>query len=325
MGVALQRWLRTLAVLWMVAVGLAACAGPSSQISDDEILAAKEARPEAETTDDDALFGKVDTAVPHLEVAMVDVGQGDGMVIRGPSGHVIVLDTGKNGDPIVDYLRANGITRVDLLVLTHPHADHIGGADEIIEAVEVQRVLDPLSERASQTYEKLLTSFEARGIPVLEGRRGRRVKLDEGIELLLLAPPNPHIHGTRSDANSNSVVMRLTYGRISILFMGDAEHETEESVMAAAAEMPLGSTILKVAHHGSRYASHEAFLAMVQPKVALISCGKGNTYGHPAPETLERLAKHTPHVFRTDEVGTIRLLTDGKHITISSERGLPVP
>lgn len=324
-------WVRSFRGLVVFAAALAllgGCAGPSAQLTDDEIrgLKDKEALAHAGTAEDDGeVFGKVDTSRPHLELAMVDVGQGDGMVLRGPSGRVIVIDTGRSGAPIVDYLRSNGISSVDLLVLTHPHTDHIGGADELLEAVEIKRVLDPISEKGSHTYEKLLGEFESREIPVLQGRRGRRIKLDEGVALDVLAPPIPHITGTRSDANSNSVVMRLTWDRVSILFMGDAEHETEQSIMALAEELPLASTVLKVAHHGSRYASDEAFLALVQPKVALISCGKGNLYGHPSPETVERIMKLTPHVFRTDEVGTIRLITDGKHISIMSERGLPVP
>ncbi len=309
------------ALLTLLAL-LAGCT-PSSQMPDRPLTVTPPAA--EEEVDDGALFGRVDTSRPFLEVAMVDVGQGDGIVLHGPEGRVIVIDSGKGGAPIVSYLKGRGVQRIDLLVLTHAHADHIGGADDIVRGFEVLRVLDPLVEHDSTMYSKLLAELEQRSIPVMEARLGRRIQMGGGVELEVLGPPQPHLHGTRSDPNANSVVLRLVYGRISILFTGDAEHETEEILMKHAAERPLASTVLKVAHHGSRYASAADFLALVQPQLALISVGEGNTYGHPAPETLERLGKHTPHIYRTDLSGTIRLLTDGKRITLIPERGDALP
>lgn len=310
----------SVAAAWFL-VFVAGCA-PSSTMPDRPF---EPSRPAAEEEDTGGLFGRVDTSSPFLEVVMVDVGQGDGMVLHGPEGEVIVLDTGKGGGPIVSYLKSRGVRSVDLMVLTHAHADHIGGADDVVKGFEVKRVVDPLEDHDSTMYAKLMGEVEQRGIPVLEARQGRRIKMGGGVELEMLAPPQPHLSGTRSDPNANSVVLRLTYGSISILFTGDAEHETEEVLLKGAAERPLESTVLKVAHHGSRYASSEEFLAQVKPQLALISVGEGNTYKHPAPETLERLSKHTAHVYRTDLHGTIRLLTDGRRITLIPERGDALP
>jgi competence protein ComEC len=295
---------------------MAASCGPSLEYASPKI--APDTVPDETSTDAVAPGG-------DLQVVMVDVGQGDGLVVISPNRKVVIIDTGikEGGRAIVAFLGEQGIRTVDLLVLTHPHADHIGGANTVLDSVEVLRVLDPGTAHQSATYQRLFETFNDRGIPVLKARRGRKIKVDEGVEMTILAPFDEPLSGTRSDANANSIVMRLTYGDVSILFTGDSEAETEEGLIEGNSEAPLRSTVLKVAHHGSGYASTQPFLELVTPKAALISCGVGNSYGHPNADTMARLLKFTPYVFRTDEQGTVSLITDGKTLTIAPTRGDP--
>lgn len=261
-----------------------------------------------------------------LQIVMVDVGQGDGLVVISPNGKTVVIDTGikEAGQTMVDFLTERGVTTVDLMILTHPHADHIGGATTVINSLEVLRVLDSGSTHESATYRKLFETLDERGIPVLIAHRGRKIKLDQGIEMTVLAPFDEPFTGTRSDANSNSIVARLTYGKVSVLFTGDSEAVTEEALIEhKSPQLPLSATVLKVAHHGSAYASTQAFLEEVNPKAALISCGAGNSYGHPNSDTVDRISSFTPYVYRTDEQGTISLITDGTTLTITPARGAP--
>lgn len=276
----------------------------------------------------DGIFSDLDPSRPALELVMVDVGQGDGMFIVSPQRKTIVIDTGtsKGGKAMVEAMRDEGLDTVDLMVLTHPHADHIGGADEIIKAMEVERVLDPGFPYSSRSYERLLELIRERDITFVTARRPRKINLGDGITLTILAPDAKPLEGTRSDANSNSVVLRLTYGDVSVLFTGDAEIETEELLTSFDGKPePLESTVLKVAHHGSAHASKHAFLKRVKPKLALISAGRNNKYGHPAVETLKRIRDYTNRIFLTAKHGTIHLRTDGRRIKVWTDSGDALP
>lgn len=262
-----------------------------------------------------------------LELVMMDVGQGDGLVLRSPDGKVVVLDAGPREAEatVLGILKALGITTIDLAIGSHPHEDHIGSMASVVEALQVKRYIDPGYVHTSITYQNLLRTLEQRQVPYAQVRRNQKIDLKGGVMLTVLAPEDPLLTGTRSDANSNSVVSRLTYGGFSALLTGDAEHDTELRLLGHPEERELlHATVLKVAHHGGRYSTYADFLDAVAPNIALISVGAGNSYGHPAKATLSKLERRGIKVLRTDERGTVRLRTDGEWIWIDA-LGAPVP
>jgi competence protein ComEC len=246
---------------------------------------------------------------------MVDVGQGDGMFLRTPDGHTMVVDAGfkGRGRALVSELQSRGINKIDLLVLSHPHADHIGGAIHLVKGFKVQEIWLSGAPSSTRVHLKLLKAIEQEGIPTKIVRAGHQRKLGEEVQLHVLGPEEPLLRGTRSDANANSVVLWIQHGTVDFLLTGDAEKETEQRVLEVLrARPPPDFEVLKVAHHGSRYASSEAFLARVKPKLALISCGLKNRYGHPAPETLQRLRDVGAMVFSTAQNGTFSVHSNGQ-------------
>lgn len=261
---------------------------------------------------------------PALSVHFLDIGQGDAILLTSPAGKTVLIDTGPPGAgaTLWGYLDGLAIDRLDLLINTHPHSDHIGNTTELLERVPVSRVFDSGFVHPTATYEKLLAAIEQKKIPLRLVRSGQTVNLDEGITLKVIGPADPLIDKSRSDANANSVVVRVDYGEVSFMLTGDAEEETEARLLAAGAA-GLKATVLKVAHHGSKYATHQPFLDAVSPALAVISCSADNTYGHPAPETLERLkAKGVPALV-TSTLGHITVATDGRKLMVTHDRNLP--
>jgi competence protein ComEC len=259
-----------------------------------------------------------------LRVHFLDIGQGDAILIVSPTGKTVLVDAGpRGGDRVVRHaLASEGRTVIDLAVFSHAHADHIGGMARVVEAVDVKRVLDPGFDHTSATYRQLLQTLAKHNVPVSIARDGRKIDLGGGAALEILAPADPLLTGTRSDANTNSIVLRLTHGSMSLLLTGDAEEATERRLLESPER--LASTILKVAHHGSRHSSIARFLAAVTPVAAVISCGLDNKYGHPHPETLERLKAIGSGVFRTDLHGTVSLESTGSSWHFKTTRGPPV-
>ncbi len=249
---------------------------------------------------------------PVLVVHFIDVGQGDGMLIQTPGGKNILVDSGPPfGAPrLVRYLSDLEVHRIDLMVNSHAHADHIGGVMAVLREFKVAQVLDSGRPSSSPDFEKMLAEMEAQKIPMKIARRGRDIQLDDGVLLQVLAPEDPFIQGSRSDTNANSLVFRLVYKGVSFLFVGDAEEETEHRLLRSEFSR-LKSTVLKVAHHGSAYASSSEFLSAVRPKLAFVSYGKNNVYGHPAPPTMDRLRREGVHTLGTGEHGNMIVVTDG--------------
>ena len=253
-----------------------------------------------------------------LEVYFFDVGQGDSELIRLPGGENILIDAGTSSteDELVGELRSLGAETLDLVVATHPHADHIGGMAAVIDAFDVRQVVMPrISESdtpTTKTYENLLQSIADKGLTITPAEPGDELLSSGGAVLTVLAP-NGEDYG---DLNNYSVVLRLTYGEDSFLFTGDAEEASEEEMLSL--DWPLTATVLKCGHHGSETSTSPAFLDAVSPQYAVISCGVDNDYGHPDAVTLEKLEAAGAEVFRSYLQGTILASSDGSGVTMTA-------
>jgi beta-lactamase superfamily II metal-dependent hydrolase len=260
-------------------------------------------------------------AAGTLRIDFIDVGQGDAALITSPTGKTVLVDGGPShaARALNTFLDAETDRPLDLILLSHRHEDHLGGLAAAVHHRGARLFLDAPIPHPGPAYTALMHELDDRQVLVRQATRGRRIDLGGGAVLTLLGPPDPPITGSRSDVNANSVVARLSYRKFAVLFTGDAESPTEQWLLAAGA--PVQATVLKVAHHGSRYASRVGFLRQVGAQVAVVSVGARNEYHHPAPETLEHLARSGAHVYRTDVDGTVTLETDGATLRLHTTRG----
>lgn len=259
-----------------------------------------------------------------LVVDMLDVGQGDAILVRA-EGRAVLVDAGPD-DGITAQLDTLGVRRLDLAVGTHPHADHIGGMDAVLNTLDVRFYMDNGMPHSTGTYASVMAAVEGRRVRYVAPEVGRRIALGSEVSLTVLAPPAPLFADTRSDLNSNSVILLVEHGSVRMLLMGDAEEPTE--AWLAAQGLP-DIDVLKVSHHGSEHSSVPGFLAAADPEVALISCGANNKYGHPDAPALSRLAAVGATVYRTDTQGQVRVLSDGTRVEVqtgaASRFGASVP
>lgn len=253
-----------------------------------------------------------------LCVGFLDVGQGDSILVTC-EGESLLVDAGPPGEDtkLLQTLRAAGVDHLDYVVATHPHADHIGSFPELFRQIPVGVVILPEADaRALEDpalYERFLSAVRVSGASVELAWPGKRYALGRA-EIRVLGPR------FRSDNPNNiSAVVRLTYHSVSFLFTGDAEEEEELSLLAGEEE--LCADVLKVGHHGSKTSSSEPFLRTVSPRYAVISCGRGNDYGHPHDRTLENLTAIGAVVYRTDRDGTVLCGSDGTTLQWVRERG----
>ena len=271
------------------------------------------------------LIWSANLALPdgRLRVSFLDVGQGDAIFIQGPHGEQALIDGGLD---LRLVLRALGRRMpfwdrsLDLVVLTHADNDHLAGLIETLRRYRVAAVLDnpyPHESPGAQEWGVLLQEEDA---TVVRAREGQVVKLGKDLVLEVLNPPGPLIGGTSSDANNNSTVLRLRYGDVSFLLTGDIHVEVEHSM--ADRGLKLESTVLKVAHHGSDSSTSQEFLAEVRPRLAVVSAGQENGFGHPRPEVMERLASSVgqERLFLTADHGAVKATTDGHRLWVTTER-----
>ncbi|MEP6635320.1 MAG: ComEC/Rec2 family competence protein [Acidobacteriota bacterium] len=285
----------------------------------------------------------------ELQVHILDVGpiNGDAILIISPTGKTVLIDAGDagKGKIVLDAMKRYNVQQLDYFIATHPHPDHLGGADEVIKATKVLNVID--NGLASGTPESSVAANKPADLkgakkPVMrkpdklasvtrfideykdavsksgahyeKAEPGKKFDLGGGAQLTILAPSLPYFTKeqmkTGNEPNANSVLARLDYGAFSILLPADAEEQTEHRLLTK--DVNLQADILKVAHHGSKYATAADFVARVKPKVAIISCGEWNRYGHPAQVVLDRLKAANVKIYRTDLQGEISILTKGK-------------
>ena len=261
------------------------------------------------------------TASPDQALAVVhfiDVGQADAACIVLNSGETVLIDAGSNAseDKLLSYLSKYGIRQIDYAIFTHPHEDHIGGADAVLDACRVMHVILPDAVSTTSTYDILLDKIAEEACSVSAARVGDTYTVGDA-SFSILGPVNTD---DTENLNNASIILRFVCGDTSFLFTGDTESDAESAALHTLGEEAFSSTVIKVAHHGSSTSSSDAFLSAVSPDAAVISCGAQNEYGHPHKETLQRLSVYTDHIFRTDLSGSIRISTDGETLTVKADR-----
>ncbi len=243
-----------------------------------------------------------------LGITVLDVGQGDAIVLSS-GGQYMLVDAGENGcgDDVVNYLKSRGVQRLAAVVGTHPHSDHIGGLDDVLDAIPVGKLYLSPRTADTETYEDALDAAARRGLTATAPAPGDKFTLGEA-ELTFLWPPKEY---KSNEVNDWSLVLRVTAAGYSALLCGDIEEDAERALLDSGAA--LGCDVLKVAHHGSGTSSGKDFLKAVSPEIALISVGAGNDYGHPDKRTLSRLADVGAACYRTDKEGniTVYFTSDG--------------
>ncbi|MEM2964344.1 MAG: ComEC/Rec2 family competence protein [Candidatus Bathyarchaeia archaeon] len=256
-----------------------------------------------------------------LRVYFLDVGQGDSTLIMFPSGASMLIDGGERaeGAKVADFLSSMGLTSLDVVVATHPHADHIGGLVTVLELFKVGLVIDSGQITSTKTFEDYLNIIDKKNIAFKIGGEGDSLELDPSVRVSILSPPSSLYTGTGFDLDANSLVIKMVYGQVSFLFTGDVGSEVESHLT----RFNIDVDVLKVAHHGSVAGTSRRFLQATTPLVALISVGAENPYGHPDQETLSRLASAGAAVYRTDRHGTVTVSTDGDSFLVSTEKMAP--
>ena len=247
----------------------------------------------------------------ELYVHFIDVGQGDAALLV-TSGGAVMIDAGPTDARYeTASFVAERVDSLDLMILTHPHEDHVGGAAQIIDGVRVTKVLMPDVTSTAGAFERTLDAIETHGVEAALAGAGDVYEVG-GMRLTVLAP----LAVGHEDVNDDSLVVRVDYGTRSFLFTGDAESPSEREIVEAYPITLLDCDVLKVGHHGSPHSSCEEFLDAVRAKIAVISVGAGNDYGHPSEKVLRRLADYgAREIYRTDKDGTVTLVCDGNALT----------
>ena len=272
--------------------------------------------------------GEVSEEVPEeeppkeLEVYFLDVGQGDSELIRIPDGDdvfCVLIDTGEynNADRLTNALRSLGVERIDALINSHPHTDHMGCMARIVQRFDIGTVYMPRipddQVPTTSAYEALLNALEAKELTAVRLRSGTKILCPETVKFEVIAP---EVGDVWSALNDYSGVIRLTYGDTSFLFAGDAEKESEYNILEGGYDVE--ADVLKCGHHGSRTSTTARFLKAVHPQYAVISCGVDNSYGHPHEETLEKLNILGASIYRTDMDKTVLARSDGTWIAFTT-------
>ncbi|MGM9974969.1 MAG: ComEC/Rec2 family competence protein [Clostridiaceae bacterium] len=246
-----------------------------------------------------------------LNIHFIDVGQGDSILIQYKNKNILI-DAGPDYSEkfLIKYLKDNKIKSLDVVIATHPHEDHIGGMDAIIKAFKIKSFHAPKIISNDESFVKMVKSLRDRNLLINQIKNGKSISLDKEAKIYFLSPSED----SYENINNYSAVALLTYKNTSYLFAGDAEEPIENELMNNYPE--LKTDLIKLGHHGSKTSSTEPFLRTLSPKIAVISCGLGNDYNHPAPIIMDRIRALDIKALRTDTMGTIVIISNGKDIII---------
>ena len=249
----------------------------------------------------------------NIIIRYLDVGQADSILIQSDEKNMLI-DAGTNdmGRTVVKDLQDYGVQKIDYLIGTHPHEDHIGGMDDVINNFDIGTIYMPKVQTNTKTFEDVLDAISNKGIKITSPEVGYKFMLGNATCEIMSCGEGNGVE--TNNLNLASIVIRMTYGEQSFLFMGDAEKENEEARIWAQ------TNVIKIGHHGSNSSTSQPFLDQVKPQVAIISVGKENKYGHPKQTTLDRLESMQVKIYRTDENGTITITCDGKNNNIETEK-----
>jgi len=252
------------------------------------------------------------TAGQEMRVHFIDVGQGDSIFIESPNGKTMLVDGGVKGagQRVVSYLKELGVNKLDIVVATHPDADHIGGLIPVLNSIDIGQFYDSGKVHTSQTFEEMLTLIDTKNIPYNIPKTGDRIAFDDDINMKVL-----NADENATDNNDASIVFKLAYGNVSFLLTADAGIALEKEMM----QDDVKATILKAGHHGSNTSSSAEFIQAVHPEVTILSYGEGNKYGHPHAEVVERLQAIGSKIYETAEAGTVIVSTDGVNYDVNSK------
>ena len=253
---------------------------------------------------------KIDAKVEgNLSVSFIDVGQADSVLIRNGN-YNMLIDAGNNedGEKLVNYFKSLGIEEFTYVFATHPHEDHIGGMDDIINNFKIDNYYMSNKLSTTKTFTDVLDALDGRNLKYTVPNKGDTLKLGDA-NIKVIYPGDD-----KSNINDSSIVLKIIYGKNSFLLTGDATSNVERKIY----NEDIKSDVLKVAHHGSSYSSTDVFLDRVKPYYAVISAGKNNIYNHPSNKTLEKLNKRNIKVYRTDLDGTIVFISDGDNLSVKA-------
>ncbi len=251
------------------------------------------------------------------------MGQGDASLIQLPNNKNLLIDGGPGGDDysrfdagkkiILPYCQKNKIKKIDAIIMTHPHSDHIGGLLSILKKIPVECIYDCGMPHTSELYYQCLEIIDKKKIIYKIPTSGDEILLDPNVQITVLHPPKNWKY--RKEANDNSIVIMIHYNKIKCLFTGDIEKEVEKILLNNSS---IESTLIKIPHHGSDTSSSDKFIKAVNSKIGIISVGKRNSFGHPSMEVIKKYKDHNTKVSRTDVDGHIIFITDGNHYTLKT-------
>jgi len=248
-----------------------------------------------------------------LKITVMDIGQGDSTLIETPSGKTVLIDAGLPGsqDKIEPILREHHVSKLDFIVDSHPHNDHIGGMGKLLEEVPFDTVYDSALVTNAPAQTRLLKAIKAGGGKFVRARKGMTVPIDNDVTMEILQPQDPLFQESdKNYINNDSVIVRFVFGKTRLLFTGDMEEVERARLYESGAD--IRADFLKIAHHGSRNGTDAEFLGRVKPQIATISCATGNSFGHPHAEAIQALQATQIALYRTDLSGTIVINCDAE-------------
>ncbi|MDP2736962.1 MAG: ComEC/Rec2 family competence protein [bacterium] len=263
------------------------------------------------------LFWLYYSAPKNLEVDFLDVGQGDAILIKAPGGQNVLIDGGPDKG-VIKRLAENlpwWDKQIDLMILTHPHDDHVTGLIDVLKRYRVKRILYTGAVHNAPNYLAWLKLARDKKVPLTIIDKQQIINLSQEAKLEILYPTESLLNKTLADLNDSSIIIKLIHGQNKFLLTGDATEKVEKILLAGGAD--LSADVLKVGHHASQYSSGEEFLEKVKPSLAVIQVGKDNDFGHPNLRIIKRLERIGAEIFRTDEKGTVKIISDGQTIKIN--------